>query len=263
MSRPVLQMTGVTVQREGATLIADIDWTVSEGERWVVLGPNGAGKTTLLHVAGAALLPTSGAVTLLGAVFGHADLGELRTRVGLTSASLADRVPPQETALDLVVTGSYGVVGRWSQRHHRLDISRAQDLLARVGMRAFADRRFGSLSEGERKRVLLARALMPDPELLLLDEPAAALDLGAREALLRLLARIAAEPTSPPLVMVTHHVEEIPIGTTHALVLARGRVVAAGTAANVLTADVLSRAYGLPLVVEAREGRYAARAALS
>ena len=260
MSATVLQMTGVGVVRDGATLLADLDWTVREGERWVVLGPNGAGKSTLLLVAGALLFPSSGTVELLGERFGAADLGELRTRVGLSSSSLADRVPPQEKALDVVVTASYGVVGRWSERYEDADVARAQQLLSRMGLRAFAKRRFGTLSEGERKRVLLARALMTDPELLLLDEPAAGLDLGAREALLRLLARLAADEDAPPTVMVTHHVEEVPVGTTHALLLSRGRGVAAGPVEQVLTGPLLSRTFGLPLVLEGRDGRYTARA---
>ena len=257
----MLALSGVGVVRDGATLLADVDWTVREGERWVVLGANGAGKTTLLQIAGAALFPSRGTVELLGERFGEADLGELRTRVGLTSSALADRVPPHEKALDVVVTAAYGVLGRWSEAYDDGDVARATDLLGRVGLRAFIGRRFGTLSEGERKRVLLARALMTDPELLLLDEPAAGLDLGAREALLRLLTRLSADPEAPASVLVTHHVEEVPIGTTHALVLARGRVVATGPVAQVLTGQVLSRAFGLPLVVEAVAGRFTACAA--
>jgi iron complex transport system ATP-binding protein len=256
----VLRLSGVTVVREGATLLAGIDWTVEEGQRWAVLGPNGAGKTTLLAVASASLFPSAGTVELLGERFGSVDLGELRTRVGLSSSSLNDRVPPHERAVDVVVTAAHGVIGRWREGYDDSDVSRAVELLARVGLRAFADRRFGSLSEGERKRVLLARALMTDPELLLLDEPAAGLDLGAREALLRLLTRLATAPGASPSVLVTHHVEEIPVGTTHALLLARGRVVAAGPVADVVTGPLLSRAFGIPLQVAAGGGRFAARA---
>jgi len=261
MSEPVLQMSGVAVEREGAILLAGVDWTVRSGQRWAVLGPNGAGKSTLLQVAGAALLPTRGVVTLLGERFGSADLGELRTRVGLASASLADRVAPHERAVDVVVTAAYGVVGRWAGAHDAGDLARAQVMLGRMGLRTYAQRRFATLSEGERKRVLLARALMTDPELLLLDEPAAGLDLGAREALLRLLSRLAADPDAPPVVLVTHHVEEVPVGTTHALLLSRGRVVAAGPVREVLTGSLLSRTFGLPLVVDERAGRFTARAA--
>jgi len=263
VSDAVLCLSGVAVVRDGATLLADVDWTVREGERWVVLGPNGAGKTTLMQIASASLFPSRGTVELLGETFGSVDLSELRTRVGISSAALGDRVPPHERALDVVVTASYGVLGRWQERYDDADVERASDLLARVGLRAFADRRFGTLSEGERKRVMLARALMTDPELLLLDEPAAGLDLGAREALLRLLTRLAADAGAPPIVLVTHHPEEVPLGTTHALVLARGRTVAAGPVSDVLTGPLLSRAFGLPLIVERREGRYTARAAVS
>ncbi|MDT7551123.1 MAG: iron complex transport system ATP-binding protein [Actinomycetota bacterium] len=261
MSDAVLSLTGVAVVRDRSTLLADVDWTVHEGERWVVLGPNGAGKTTLMQVASAALFPTRGRVELLGEVFGSVDLSELRTRVGISSAALGDRIPGHERALDVVVTASYGVLGRWHETYDAADTARAEELLARVGLRAFADRRFGTLSEGERKRVMLARALMTDPELLLLDEPAAGLDLGAREALLRLLTRLAGDPGSPPTVLVTHHPEEMPVGTTHALLLARGRTVAAGPVNEVVTGPLLSRAFGLPLVVESREGRFTARAA--
>ena len=253
-------MSGVTVVREGATLLAGVDWVVNEGERWAVLGPNGAGKTTLLSVASASLFPSAGTVELLGERFGEVNLGELRTRVGLSSASLNDRVPPQEKAVDVVVTAAHGVLGRWREGYEKSDLDRAAELMGRVGLRAFTARRFGSLSEGERKRVLLARALMTDPELLLLDEPAAGLDLGAREALLRLLSRLSASPGAPPSVLVTHHVEEIPVGTTHALLLSRGRVVASGPIAGVLTGPLLTTAFGIPLQVAAIEGRWAARA---
>ena len=256
-------MSGVGVVRGAATLLSDIDWTVREGERWVVLGPNGAGKTSLLQIAGAAAQPTKGTVDLLGERFGLADLGELRTRVGLSSSALCDRVPPHERALDVVLSAAYGVIGRSGGPSEPSDSLRAADLMARVGLRAFADRRFATLSEGERKRVLLARALMTDPELLLLDEPAAGLDLGAREALLRLLARLARDAGSPPTVLVTHHVEEVPVGTTHALLLSRGRIVAQGPIAGVLTSEKLGWAFGLPLVVDERDGRYSARAVLS
>jgi iron complex transport system ATP-binding protein len=257
---PVLQLTGVSVVRDGATLLADVDWTVEEGEHWVVLGPNGAGKTTLLSIVGASLFPSSGRVELLGELFGEANLGELRTRVGLTSSSLNDRVPAHERAVDVVVTAAHGVLGRWREGYDDSDVARAEELLARVGLRAFAQRRFGTLSEGERKRVLLARSLMTDPELLLLDEPAAGLDLGSREALLRLLTRLSQAPGSPPSVLVTHHVEEIPVGTTHALLLSRGRVVAAGPVEDVLTGERLTQAFGLPLTVEGSAGRWTARA---
>ncbi|MCW2622491.1 MAG: transporter related [Frankiales bacterium] len=260
MTEPVLEMSGVSVAIGGATLLHEIDWFVQEGERWVLLGPNGAGKTTLLQVAAAARFPTRGTVELLGEVMGRIDLRELRTRIGESSAALSARVPGRERALDVVVTAAYNVLGRWREPYDEADVQRAHGLLGRVGMRAFSERLFGTLSSGEQKRVLLARALMTDPELLLLDEPAAGLDLGAREALLRMLGALAADPDSPTSVLVTHHVEEVPVGTTHAMLLSRGRVVAAGPIREVLTGPLLSRAYGLPLLVDYRDGRFAARA---
>jgi len=253
-------MSRVSVVRESAVLLSDIDWVIEEGQRWALLGPNGARKTTLLAIAAASLFPSKGSVELLGERFGEVDLGELRTRVGLCSAALGDRVPGHERAVDVVVTAAHGVIGRWREGYDQADVDRATNLLGRVGLRAFVDRRFGTLSEGERKRVLLARALMTDPELLLLDEPAAGLDLGAREALLRLLSRLADGSGAPPSVLVTHHVEEIPTGTTHALLLSRGRVVASGPIQEVLTEELLSKAFGMPLQVESAGGRWAARA---
>jgi iron complex transport system ATP-binding protein len=257
----VLALAGVSVVRGNTTLLDDVTWEVEEGERWVVLGANGAGKTTLLQVAAGRIHPSTGVAGVLGEVLGTVDVFELRPRIGLASASLAERIPMGEVVHNVVVTASYGVVGRWREQYHHLDHARAAELLDVMGVEHLADRTFGTLSEGERKRVQIARALMVDPELLLLDEPAAGLDLGAREALLRLLTRLAADALSPPTVLVTHHVEEVPVGTTHALLLSRGQVVAAGPVRSVLTGELLSKAFGLPLVVEERGERWTARAA--
>ncbi len=224
----VLEFAGVTVRKGRATLLDDIDWTVEEDERWVVLGPNGAGKTTLLQVASAQLHPTTGVAGILDEVLGTVDVFELRPRIGLTSAALAERIPRGESVRDLVVSASYGVVGRWREEYDDLDHERALQLLEELGVKGLADRTFGTLSEGERKRVQIARALMTDPELLLLDEPAAGLDLGGREDLVSTLSVLANDPDSPATVLVSHHVEEIPPGFTHALLLRGGKVVAAG-----------------------------------
>ena len=237
----VLDFSGVSIRRDGATLLDTITWEVSEGDRWVVLGPNGAGKTTLLQLAAANLHPTRGTVVILGETLGAVDVFELRPRIGLSSAALADRLPGKETVRDVVLTASYGVVGRWRERYDALDGDRADELLEALGVAGLAQRRFGTLSEGERKRVQIARALMTDPELMLLDEPAAGLDLGGREDLVRRLAAIAADPYAPALVLVTHHVEEIPPGFTHVLLLRGGKVVAAGPIDTTLTAATLGR----------------------
>jgi iron complex transport system ATP-binding protein len=256
---PVLELAEVTVRRGTTTLIEAVDWTVEEDERWVVLGPNGAGKTTLLQVASAQIHPTSGVVGILGEVLGTVDVFELRPRIGLTSAALAERVPRDERVHDVVVSASYGVIGRWRERYDDLDHTRAEDLLVEVGASHLTDRTFGTLSEGERKRVQIARALMSDPELLLLDEPAAGLDLGGREDLVSTLSTLAMDELSPATVLVSHHVEEIPPGFTHALLLRRGRVVAAGPLEQVLTEEIVSDTFGMPLRLWHEDGRWGAR----
>jgi iron complex transport system ATP-binding protein len=258
----VIRMSGVGVRRGRSHLLRSVDWTVELDERWVVLGPNGAGKTTLLQLAAAQLHPSSGTAEVLGERLGAVDVFELRPRIGLTSAALANRVPNDETVLDIVVSAGYAVVGRWREEYDVLDTGRARHLLYQLGVQALADRRFGTLSEGERKRVQIARALMTDPELLLLDEPAAGLDLAGREQLVGRLATLAADPDAPTMVLVTHHVEEIPPGVTHGLLLRNGQVVAAGLIRDVLTPDLLSVTFGMPLALDYNGGRYAARAAL-
>ncbi len=256
----VLDLAGVTVTRSGNDLLDEIDWQVREDERWVVLGPNGAGKTTLLSVAAARLHPTRGRVAILGEQLGKVDVFELRPRIGLSSASLAERIPSDETVADVVVTAAYAVVGRFTEQYDGLDADRGRSLLAQFGVEHLASRLYGTLSEGERKRVQIARALMTDPEVLMLDEPAAGLDLGGREDLVRRLSILASDPASPALVLVTHHVEEIPPGITHALLLRGGKVVAAGPLAEALTARTLSSTFGLALRLDRVDDRYAARA---
>jgi len=256
----VLAMAGVSVVRGGSTLLDDVSWEVSEGERWVVLGPNGAGKTTLLQIAAARMHPTRGVAGVLGEVLGAVDVFELRPRIGLASAALSDRIPARERVGDVVVTASYGVTGRWHEQYDALDHGRAGQLLDVLGVGHLADRTFGTLSEGERKRVQIARALMTDPELMLLDEPAAGLDLGGREDLVRRLGEIADDVYAPALVLVTHHVEEIPPHFTDVLLLRAGRVVAAGPLEITLTQDNLEATFGLPLLLEQHGERWTARA---
>jgi len=257
----VLDLQDVTIRRGAKTILDTVTWQVADGERWVVLGRNGAGKTTLLQVAAGRMHPSAGTADLLGERLGRVDVFELRPRIGLASSALADHIPPSETVRDVVLTAAYGVTGRWRESYEDLDRARATDLLAAFGIAALADRKFGTLSEGERKRTQIARALMTDPELLLLDEPAAGLDLGGREELVAALAELAGDRRSPVLVLVTHHVEEIPAGFTHLLLLADGRVHAAGPIGQVLTAENLTGAFGIGLVVEQQADRWSARAA--
>jgi iron complex transport system ATP-binding protein len=255
----VLDLIGVTVVRDGATLLEDVTWTVREGERWVIVGPNGAGKTTLLQIAAARMHPTRGSVDVLGDRLGEVDVFELRPRIGLSSAAFAETLPAGERVEDVVLTAAYAVAGRWHEQYDELDHRRSGDLLAAFGVRHLAQRTFGTLSEGERKRVQLARSLMTDPELVLLDEPAAGLDLAGRETLVNDLAELAMDRRSPVLVLVTHHVEEIPPGFTHVLLLRRGRIVAAGPIVEALTDDTLSATFDLPLEVINSGNRWSAR----
>ncbi len=256
----VLQLSDVSIVRDGTTILDTISWRVDSSERWVILGPNGAGKTTLLQIAAALVYPSSGRAQILDETLGAVDVFELRPRIGFASSAMARRIPGTETVLDVVLTAAWSVTGRWNESYEEIDIRRAERVLAEWKLDHLAGRRFGLLSDGEQKRVQIARAVMTDPELLLLDEPAASLDLGSREELLQLLGGYASSPDAPGIVMVTHHVEEIPLGFSHALLLRNGAVHAAGPIAEVITAEALSGAFGIPLEVTNHEGRFAARA---
>ncbi|GAA1282600.1 MULTISPECIES: ABC transporter ATP-binding protein [Brachybacterium] len=259
MSVAAASLTDVVVRRSGRNILDSVSLEIAEGERWAVLGPNGAGKSTLVGLLSARMHPTAGTVEIIGEQLGKVDIFELRPMIGLASQELADTIPVEETAENVVVTAGYGVVGRWREQYDELDLERARTLLAAFGVGDLSTRMFGTLSTGERKRVLAARALMTDPELLLLDEPAAGLDLGGRESLVRTLGRLAKDPATPVTVLVTHHVEEIPPGYTHVVLLREGGVVAAGPIEDTLTSQNLTRTFGLPLVVEQRGDRYTAR----
>jgi iron complex transport system ATP-binding protein len=255
----LIDFNEVTVRRSGHTLVGPVTWQVELDERWVVLGPNGAGKTSLLRMAAAEMHPTSGVANLLGERLGRVDINDLRPRIGLSSAAVAARVPLDEKVSDLVVSAGYAVVGRWREKYDDVDLDRAVDMLESLGAEHLSDRAYGTLSEGERKRVLIARALMTDPELLLLDEPAAGLDLGGREELVEKLGDLAADPDAPATVLVTHHVEEVPPGFTHGLLLNEGSVVAQGLLEDVLTAENLSEAFRQSITLDRIDGRYFAR----
>ncbi|WP_322409217.1 ABC transporter ATP-binding protein [Microbacterium invictum] len=257
----VLEFSDVVVRRNARDIIDRLDWEVSDDQRWVVLGPNGAGKTTILQLADTLIHPTSGTVTILGERLGRTDVFELRPRIGFASSAMARRIPGDETVLNVVLTAAFSVVGRWREDYEDIDERRALRVLAEWRLEELADRTFGTLSDGEQKRVQIARSIMTDPELLLLDEPTASLDLGAREELLTLLGGYAQAPTTPAMVMVTHHVEEIPVGFTHVLLLREGRAVAAGPLAEALTGETLTETFGTPIVLREEDGRFTARAA--
>ncbi|MFV8176180.1 ABC transporter ATP-binding protein [Mycolicibacterium peregrinum] len=255
----LIDFARVSLRRGGNTLVGPITWTVELDERWVVIGPNGAGKTSLLRIAAATEHPSSGTAYVLGERLGRTDMSELRARVGLSSSALSQRIPDSEVVRDLVVSAGYAVLGRWREDYEDVDYAQAIDMLESVGAEHLAERTYGTLSEGERKRVLIARSLMTDPELLLLDEPAAGLDLGGREELVARLTDLAADPDAPAMVLVTHHVEEIPVGFSHALILSEGKAVASGLLTEVLTAENLSRAFGQSIALDVIDGRYFAR----
>ena len=255
----VVVMRAVSVRRGSAFLLSDVDLEIGEGERWVVLGPNGAGKTTLMLIASGRMFPTAGEVEVLGELMGAVDMNEVKPRVGWASSAIANDIPRGESVLDVVMTGAYAVTGRWREHYEGMDHERAEALMRAWGLESLANRTFGTLSEGERKRALIARSLMSDPELLLLDEPGAGLDLGGREDLVERMHLLAVDPLAPTQVVVTHHVEEIPDGFTHALLLRGGRVVVAGPLTDVLTDEHLSATFGLQLDVQHDGGRWYAR----
>ncbi len=257
----ILDFTGVTLVRGGTTLVGPVDWKVECDERWVILGPNGAGKTSLLRLAGAVEHPSAGTAFVLGERLGRTDVRELTTRIGLVSSAIAGRIPGGELVSDLVISAGYSVLGRWREDYDGADRARAADVLESMGAEHLAQRTFGTLSEGERKRVLIARGLMTDPELLLLDEPAAGLDLGGREELVDRLGALAADPEAPALVLITHHVEEIPPGFTNLMLLSEGGVTAQGPLDQTLTAENLSATFRQNIALTRDDDRYFARRA--
>lgn len=257
----VLDIRDISVLRNGRALLDHVSWQVEVDERWILLGPNGAGKTTLMSIAAAMLFPSTGTVRIAGETLGRTDVRELRTAVGLSSAAFAHRIPGEEKVIDLVISAGYNVLGRWKEEYDAGDRGRALEILEGVGALHLVDQSWQTLSEGERKRVLIARALMTDPEMLLLDEPGAGLDLGGREDLVAMLSAMAEDPDAPAMVLVTHHVEEIPPGFTHGLILDEGQVVAQGLLDDVMTAENLTRAYHQPITLQVEDGRYFARRA--
>ena len=259
-SEAVVRLVGVSVVREGRAILDRFDWEVAPGERWVVLGPNGSGKTTLLQVAGARLWPTAGLVEVLGQRLGRVDVRTLRPRIALVSGSVVRQLRPDLSVRDVVVTGRYGALEPWWNTYTDEDYARADRLLAEAGVAAIGERTFAVVSEGERQQALLARALMSSPELLLLDEPAAGLDLGARERLVLRLGALAEDPEVPPVVLVTHHTEEIPPGFTHAALVRQGRLLAAGPLEGVLTAEKVSECFGVRVQVGRDDARWWSRA---
>ena len=257
---PVLNLQNVSVIRDGKTILGPLDWQVNEDERWVILGPNGAGKSTLFALCSTQMHPTTGSVEILGSKLGAVDVFEVRPRIGFMGSTLVNLFPEDEKVIDIVLTAAYAMLGRWNESYELWDESRAQGLLTTLGVRELAQRNFSTLSEGEKKRVLISRSLMSDPEILLLDEPASGLDLGGREDLLNRFDLLANDPYSPVTLIITHHIEEIPAGSTHALLLKSGKIVGSGPIATVITSENLSAAYDMPISVSIMNNRYSANA---
>lgn len=256
----VLRVSDVSVRRGPRTILGPMTFAISHGERWVILGPNGAGKSTLLNLLATRAFPTSGKVLLLEKEMGKVDLFELRTRIGLAGVGISEDIPYEEKVRDVVVTAAYAILGRWNEGYDLWDESRAVALLTTFGVRDLSDRLYGTLSEGEKKRVQISRALMADPELLLLDEPTAGLDVGGREDLLRRFSLFASDPLAPATVIVTHHIEEIPVGTTHALLLKDGVIAVSGPVDQVVTSEHISAVFGVGINVHFDGARFSARA---
>ncbi len=258
MSAPVLELTDIHFRVDGSRILRGVDWTVNPGERWVILGSNGSGKTTLVQIASLWLHPSSGDVTVLGQSLGRTDVRQLRRRIGFASAAMADKLRGDLLVSDVVMTAGNAALEPWWHQYDLADANRANEALERVGVSRLANRRFETLSSGERQRVLLARALSIDPGVVLLDEPTAALDLAGREQLVSTLSDLASDPSVVPIVLVTHHVEEIPAGFTHVLLLRDGRALAQGRLDDVLTSENLSECFEVPLSLEQRRGRWVA-----
>lgn len=259
-TQSVLSLRDISVRRGDRTILGPITFSINHGERWVVLGPNGAGKSTLLQILATRIFPSQGSVHVLDKEMGKTDLSELRTRIGICGALISEDIPYGEKVKDVVLTAAYAVIGRWNEAYDLWDESRAVALLTTFGVRELSEREYGTLSEGERKRVQIARALMADPELLLLDEPAAGLDLGGREDLLKRFSIFAQDPLAPASILVTHHIEEIPAGTTHALILKNGAIAVSGPINDVITSEHMSAIFELAMIVTQEGSRFFARA---
>lgn len=253
-SKPVIEISGLRVERENV-ILERIDWRVEPGQHWVILGANGSGKTSLLSVLTGYLALTAGAISVLGETYGKTDWRDLRTRIGMVSSAIQQMMPGHEAALDTIISGKRAMIGLWGDTESA-DRARAMEILRQVEAGALHDRPWRYLSQGERQRVLIGRALMARPELLILDEPCAGLDPVAREQFLQFLERLSHDAKAPALVLVTHHVEEIVPGFSHVLILKAGRVLASGPKDRVMNAKNLSEAFGAPIRLVHNDKRY-------
>ena len=253
--KPILEISNLRIQRDGVVILDEIDWRVQRGEHWVILGANGSGKTSLLSALTGYLMPTSGEISVLGKTYGESDWRELRKKIGLVSSSVRQMMADDKPALTTVASGKYAMIDYWG-RLSRTDKAKAQQLLRQVEGEYLAARPWGVLSQGERQRVLIGRALMAQPRILILDEPCAGLDPAAREHFLQFIQRLGALKNSPTLVLVTHHVEEIMPMFSHVLILKNGAVLAAGGKSAVMTSENMTRAFSLKMKLGFQLGHY-------
>lgn len=253
---PLIKAESLIVNRGGRNILGPLSWAVERGQNWVILGPNGAGKTTLARLICGRDYLDSGTLQILGGSLEQYSGAELSTQVGLASIEVAERIPADENSLSVVLAAAWGQNLSFQEEYENSDIARAKDLLAALGIAELEQRAFLSLSEGEKRRVLIARSLMSDPEILILDEPTAGLDLGGREILLRALKEIIKSKAAPTVVLITHELEEINENFTHGLLLKDGQIVARGPLDEVLTAENLSETFGIALTVTHKDGRW-------
>jgi iron complex transport system ATP-binding protein len=253
-TKPVLSLSNVSLKVDGKEVVHDVTWEIRRGENWVLVGPNGAGKTTLLRMLNGYQWPSSGRVSVLGETFGNVDLRELRMKIGLVSAYISDWIPDDDSVLDVVLSGKYASIGLWNATSPA-DRRLATSLLRRMGCERYSEGKFGRLSQGEKQKVVIARALMTRPHLIALDEPCAGLDIPGREKFLSTLRSMALSG-SPSIVYVTHRIEEIPAGFTHAILLKKGRVISRGRIGEVLNDHGLSALFGVRIKVSKWRERY-------
>jgi iron complex transport system ATP-binding protein len=263
MSSNSVELRDVLVVYDHQRVLGPLSLDIEPGQRWIVLGPNGSGKTSLVRILSLYRFPSTGTVKVLGERWGRTDVRELRKRIGLASSALRDQFRADISGVEIVITARHAALETWWHSYEPEDEIEARECLRRVGAEHLGDREFATMSSGEQQRVQLARTLMGDPGLLIFDEPTAGLDLGGREELVQTLSSLADDPTTPPIVLITHHTDEIPPNFTHALMLRKGGVLAAGPLGDVLTADNLTKCFGLELRLEQRDGRWLSWAALA
>tara|TARA_B100001778_G_scaffold167640_1_gene137857 strand:+ start:72 stop:860 length:789 start_codon:yes stop_codon:yes gene_type:complete len=256
----ILQLTDVSLTRDGKNILSGVDFEIRNNQNWVILGPNGSGKTSFLRIASMFQHPSSGSINVLGHTLGKSDMRKIKHLIGFTGHGVSELLRPDLLAEDVVMTAKFGALEPWWHTYTEEDRSKAREHMETLGIGNLIKRRFGNLSSGEKQRTILARSLMSDPKILLLDEPASGLDLPGREDLMHSLSSLISDDLAPPVVMVTHHVEEIPKGFSHVLFMKEGSCMESGTIAETLSGGNLSKCFGMNLELHTFNGRWSAQA---